>query len=106
MANEPNEPSEPKTTEARINRAVIDIMTKYELFGLTSQLLLAINAFTKFVIEEKNAAYEDGKSMAEYDKIMTDVEEATDAVHEAYHTAIHNHISGALASEIIAEVVG
>lgn len=56
------------TTEAmereRVNRLVIDIMTKYELFGLTSQLLLAINAFTKMVIAERESAWADGASHA------------------------------------------
>ena len=48
----------------RVNRVVIDIMTKYELFGLTSQLLLAVNAFTDLVIKERSDAWADGAAHA------------------------------------------
>lgn len=85
------------TERGRINRLVIDIMTKRGLSGVTANVLLAINDMTNLILKERSEA---GAEMANV---------ATDALHEEWIKRIRAHddfMVDGVADKIIAEVIG
>lgn len=81
----------------RINRSVIDVMMKREVFGRTDQLLLMINDITDLVLNEATTSFENGGVAA------------SDATNEAWVDAVRraaSEIGSANSDMIISSVIG